>query len=169
MEGDWNCTACGQHNYASRIKCFVCGESAPEEVLAARPARDNYNRSATDWECPDCGEVNFARRDTCRACSAEKPEGVGGGERGESESYGGRRDYGDGERGDRRSYGDSRGRRDYGDRGDRREYAPRERREYQQREPREYVAKEGDWTCPSCGDVNYAFRTECRKCQASKP
>lgn len=27
----------------------------------------------------------------------------------------------------------------------------------------------GDWDCPSCGDVQYASRTECRKCRTAKP
>lgn len=27
----------------------------------------------------------------------------------------------------------------------------------------------GDWDCPNCGDVQYASRTECRKCRTAKP
>lgn len=27
----------------------------------------------------------------------------------------------------------------------------------------------GDWDCPGCGDVQYASRSECRKCRTSKP
>merc|ERR1719491_2019605 len=27
----------------------------------------------------------------------------------------------------------------------------------------------GDWRCPQCNDNQYAFRTECRKCNTAKP
>jgi hypothetical protein len=165
--GDWDCPACGANNFAGRTSCFKCRETAPEEVLATasqyRPQQREYReprepREAQpgDWDCPECGANNFARRTRCFKCGESAPEEVlaarGYEDRDRGYGRGGERDYAPRER------------RDYGRGGDR-DYAPRERREYVQRE---YVAREGDWTCQECGDVNYAFRTECRKCNAPK-
>lgn len=123
--GDWNCSSCGEHNYARRVRCYRCGQAAPEGI--ARPGRTSSAvQGPQDWTCPECGDLNFARRKYCRACDTPRPGG-------------------DRERGGRES-------------GDRERPAQRE-----------YLLKDGDWTCADCGDVNFAFRTECRKCNAPKP
>lgn len=135
--------------------------------------------------CPECGQVNWARRNNCRGCEApnpnpSRPERSFRGRDRNNDSYGDNRSHrGDGgDRGDRGYRGDRdyapRERRGYDSRGDR-DYAPRERRDRDRdyvpadgQSQREYVAREGDWTCNECGNVNYAFRTECRRCHAPK-
>jgi len=73
-EGDWNCSGCGEHNYARRVRCFRCGQAAPEGI--ARPGRSSSAvQSAGDWTCPECGDLNFARRNYCRACDTPRPKG----------------------------------------------------------------------------------------------
>ncbi len=32
-----------------------------------------------------------------------------------------------------------------------------------------YIPRQGDWSCAECGNVNFAFRTECRRCHVTKP
>jgi membrane protease subunit (stomatin/prohibitin family) len=32
-----------------------------------------------------------------------------------------------------------------------------------------YQPRVGDWTCPSCNDTQYSFRTNCRRCTTLKP
>lgn len=39
-EGDWECTACGAHNFARRTRCYKCGENIPAEAAAARPVQE---------------------------------------------------------------------------------------------------------------------------------
>lgn len=145
--GDWDCEGCGAHNFARRTQCFKCGEPAPEEVLARQAAARAEQREDGDWDCPECGQQgNWGSREFCRACNAPNPNPVTP----RRQARGGDRDG------------------EYSARGYDRGGQGRERQEYAPREQREYVAKEGDWTCAECGDVNYAFRTECRKCHAPK-
>lgn len=69
-EGDWVCTSCNNHNFASRQSCNRChGPKAP-------PPGDNVRPG--DWLCPSCGNHNYARKVNCNRCQAPKPGGMGG-------------------------------------------------------------------------------------------
>jgi hypothetical protein len=145
-------------------------------VLAKQAAERAERQEDGDWDCPECGQQgNFASRAYCRSCNAPNPNPV------TPRRQAAPRDQADG---DSDWNCDVCGQSNFASRAYCRSCnAPnpnpvaarggydrggRERREYAPREQREYVAKEGDWTCRECGDVNYAFRTECRKCRAPK-
>lgn len=94
--GDWMCSSCSNHCFASRDSCNKCGSSkhavatggygkvrTTPSAVPATPARFNpyvatakatssspqANMKAGDWMCASCGNHNFARRDTCNKCS----------------------------------------------------------------------------------------------------
>lgn len=98
--GDWSCTACGNHNFASRATCNKCGGAklavptsaygkaavgptsryspytAAVPFLAAAPvptvAAGGKGMKAGDWICPGCSNLNFASRDKCNKCQRAK-------------------------------------------------------------------------------------------------
>jgi len=41
-QGDWMCTSCGQHNFASKTNCHKCGAMKP----AQQPAQGGYGQAA---------------------------------------------------------------------------------------------------------------------------
>ena len=119
-----------------------------------RSGGDRGNRGG-DWTCPKCKNSNFAFRTECNRCDVKKPEGAGdrsdggGGYRGDRGH--GRKDRG-GQGGDRGGYRSSdRGGRDGG------------------RSEKRGNDRGGDWHCPKCNNSNFAFRTECNRCDAKKP
>lgn len=70
--GDWMCTNCGEHNFASRSSCRKCGTSK------LVPGGGNFPARIGDWACPNCGEHNFATRTKCRKCNTAKPAQAAG-------------------------------------------------------------------------------------------
>ncbi len=179
-QGDFICVECSEHNYASRSNCRACGVDRPAEAGTPKPFTKKADQSTPyenrqfrsprstgrsfqpDWKCPACGGRVFGHRDTCfkESCGAAKPENP------EvfteprpprpNNSEFGMRSF------DRRGSGDRQG------------YVPRQRGDQdevqgQPRNNRRMEKREGDWGCPSCGEVNFAFRFECRKCNAAKP
>lgn len=59
--GDWLCTECGNHNFASRTHCNKCN--------ALRPGMKEG-----DWICRGCKNHNFASRQECNKCQAPREE-----------------------------------------------------------------------------------------------
>ena len=77
--GDWICTGCRAHNFASRSACFKCKmrKAGSESAAAASSgaassggsARENFRSG--DWICNNCGAHNFASRAACFKCSSK--------------------------------------------------------------------------------------------------
>jgi len=127
--GDWHCQNCAHLNYQWRMECQKCQRKKP---WSAGTQTNGNKVNPNDWTCPNCGDRVFASRTNCRKCNTSKmmamrvmqgmgPMGMMGGNMG----------------------GFS-------------------RQSMQSGRP-------GDWNCPNCGDMQYAFRTECRKCATAKP
>ncbi|KAK4854264.1 hypothetical protein QYF36_021259 [Acer negundo] len=93
-----------------------------------------------DWNCRSCSHLNFQRRDSCQRCGESRPGSSGGGDRGD---FGGSFGVGGGGRGGGSSpFGFSTG----------------------------PDVRPGDWYCTvgNCGAHNFASRSSCFKCGASK-
>lgn len=67
--GDWICSSCSNHNFASRDSCKRC--SMPKNVPPPQSVAAAFRPG--DWYCPQCQNHNFASRDTCNKCNAHKP------------------------------------------------------------------------------------------------
>merc|ERR1719382_918761 len=77
--GDWMCSACGNHHFASRENCNKCGAPKASSGQAATPRGSGPGAMRPgDWICPACSNHNFASREACNKCGAAKPEGAGG-------------------------------------------------------------------------------------------
>ncbi|HIF15727.1 MAG TPA: hypothetical protein EYQ85_00520 [Candidatus Poseidoniales archaeon] len=154
--GDWFCRKCSNSNFSFRTECNRCNAPKPggrdggrDERRGGRDDRGRQDRSGGDWDCPKCNNSNFSFRTECNRCNA--PKGGGGDSGG---SRGGERGSSRGERrGERR--GPHQERYDRGDRNDSRDHRSDNR-------------GDNDWTCSQCNNSNFAFRTECNRCNASK-
>ncbi|CAE8617506.1 unnamed protein product [Polarella glacialis] len=155
-EGDWNCDECGDHQFARNATCRKCGAPKPGEAeddegdregsrtsrggdrhrepASRTPVRDRGMKEG-DWNCDECGDHQFAKNTACRKCGAPRP-GEGGHDRGRSQTI----------------------------------RASSRQPEYASRGPsdrgggRDKDFKDGDWSCASCGDHQFARNTTCRKC-----
>lgn len=58
-EGDWICSMCNNHNFATRASCNKCGDLRP-----------GYAQG--DWICRACKNHNFAGGDACDKCGNRK-------------------------------------------------------------------------------------------------
>ena len=75
--GDWDC-ACGELNFASRIKCRNCDIEKPHDHnnIQLNTYQPKISIKFGDWLCPNtaCNEHNFKSRDICRKCNTPKGE-----------------------------------------------------------------------------------------------
>jgi len=86
-DGDWVCSGCKGHNFASKIACFTCRTPRPPGYVIDTPdAADGEaakaDRKPGDWTCPKCTENVFAKRNRCYKCSTSKPKSTSGGAEG---------------------------------------------------------------------------------------
>ena len=104
--------------------------------------RRNSNRDKQDWICQSCNNSNFAFRTECNRCGKARTDRRDGGNRRSR----------DGNRGNQRFRRDDR-------RTGNREFRGNKNQDQ---------SRDGDWTCKSCGNNNFSFRTECNRCGKAK-
>ncbi len=179
--GDWNCPKCNDHNFGSRMHCRQCGTEKPaggandsaggESSYGSRSyGRGGYGgggggwnsfRKAGDWDCPKCQDLNFASRSECRKCGAQKPARGYGGERPGDWHCPNCSDMNFASRSECRKCGTAK---PDGESGSSSSSGGGGGRSYS-----EQAMRPGDWFCPDCKDMNFASRSECRKCGAARP
>lgn len=165
---NWICKKCGNENYASRTLCNMRKCRAPRE----------------EWICPSCGNLNYKHRTHCnmRKCGAPRPlstmsmgtlfgappsmaypYGMGMSSGPESDIYGSSSLLA------QQSYPQLQAL--MGGQLQQNPYLSlsQSRTDPTGRKPGE--RKEGDWSCPKCGNLNYVSRTRCnmRNCKEPKP
>lgn len=73
--GDWNCSKCGDHQFARNAACRRCGNprdvAAPAHLPPREAATEDFKEG--DWICAECGDHQFARNAVCRRCHAARP------------------------------------------------------------------------------------------------
>lgn len=70
-DGNWSCPACRNVNFAVREACNRC--QAPKPVVASGKGGPVAGVNG-NWACPACQNVNYAGRELCNRCQGPKPE-----------------------------------------------------------------------------------------------
>lgn len=163
VDGNWSCPACRNVNYAMREACNRCGEPKPPEEdlllekLAAAPQPAARRPSGApvagvdgNWECRSCGNVNYAMREACNRCGVPKPP--------EEE-----------EEDDEPPLVEEEEDEDALEALDPVfEPSPQAPRGRIPGGP-PVAGVDGNWSCSQCGNINFAHRVACNRCQAPKP
>ncbi|KAI9024350.1 hypothetical protein CLU79DRAFT_700432 [Phycomyces nitens] len=149
--GDWNCTNCNFHNFASRRNCFKCNAENPNPATNSAPVASHHHHhhhqpsfNPGDWICPNpaCSFHNYASRVQCHRCQSFRPNSGGSGSGGMSHPSSAPM----APMGVNPAYGSGR--------------------------PHQPIAfRPGDWYCPnsSCGFQNFASRASCFRCHTPNP
>lgn len=140
---DWICSACGVKVFGSKTSCFKC-QADKGDSKDAPPDDGNASSSfrggrASDWICSQCGVKVFGSKSSCFKCQADKGDSKDAPADDDKSSFNGDKGRGGG--------GGGGGNRDSNG---------------------ERTGRPGDWSC-SCGQSNFASRTECFKCKEPKP
>jgi len=79
VDGNWSCPSCQNVNYAARTACNRCSAPKPRNVMrpGVTPPRTGGGGPVAgvdgNWACPACQNVNFAMREVCNRCQMPKP------------------------------------------------------------------------------------------------
>ncbi|KAI7903308.1 uncharacterized protein BX663DRAFT_551599 [Cokeromyces recurvatus] len=141
--GDWNCSNCGFHNFASRLYCFKCNIENPNPGPQAGMGPPAQTFVIGDWMCPSCNFHNYSSRIQCKKCGAPKPSKIFKGNKklvNTPPPSSGHHYHGSG--------------------------GP-----YYGRPHHPITFRPGDWYCPNtaCGFQNFASRSTCFKCHTPNP
>eukprot|EP00997_Jenningsia_sp_PLL12_P002805 NODE_1498_length_1145_cov_75.142336_g1220_i0.p1 GENE.NODE_1498_length_1145_cov_75.142336_g1220_i0~~NODE_1498_length_1145_cov_75.142336_g1220_i0.p1 ORF type:complete len:245 (+),score=46.94 NODE_1498_length_1145_cov_75.142336_g1220_i0:160-894(+) len=80
--GDWLCSACNNHNFASRAQCNRCQAAKPAQPQTPMGLGTGFGMGGNirpgDWMCPDpiCNNHNYANRVKCNKCGKPKPDPI---------------------------------------------------------------------------------------------
>lgn len=159
IDGNWACPACNNVNFAVRGACNRCQTPKPPEVLASRtPSGAPIPGVDGNWACPECGNVNFGIREACNRCQvprsqalvAVSPRAAGAG-----------------------AWARATPNTEFDAEFDElvqglppSAFAP------PSASPRggaPVAGHDGNWACPACQNVNFAYRDACNRCQGGKP
>lgn len=171
--GDWICPndSCKHHNYKFRQICQKCFTNKYGEHVETV-----IGKKTGDWNCPIDGNLNYAWRTHCQKCETPGPRGGG---MPNKNNYKNPNDWTCpscnfhvyASRSScpkcgcmRQAMGRMQGMGQFGFQGMGQQNYGFGFGGNQQR-----GLKAGDWTCPNCGDLVYASRSSCRKCQTPKP
>ncbi|MEE2644606.1 MAG: zinc finger protein [Myxococcota bacterium] len=179
--GDWHCPSCNFLNFARRRNCLQCQEPRGdiEGLSEDEVVRGSQIAKPGDWSCSSCHFMNFARRRFCKQCGTPREDGGGEGEYGgNSEGYTPHRNnrWNEGRPGD--WHCEACGFRNFARRlnckscdAPRPEGAGRDQQHDQNDYRDGYSGEErpGDWTCGSCGYLNFARRQSCGRCGEGRP
>ncbi|KAG0738565.1 hypothetical protein G6F57_003357 [Rhizopus arrhizus] len=154
--GDWNCSNCGFHNFASRRYCFKCNFENPSpspQVGTYVPHSSPF--TVGDWICANqsCSYHNYASRVQCKKCGAYKPGGnkiINTARNGQYTPHYGAPPPATGP--------PTSGPSGYGG--------------YTGSRPHHHITfRPGDWYCPNpaCGFQNFASRQSCFRCYTPNP
>ncbi|KAK6924464.1 Zinc finger, RanBP2-type [Dillenia turbinata] len=70
-EGDWECSGCGNRNYAFRSFCNRCKQ--PRLLVDTKtPSDSKWLPRIGDWICTGCTNNNYASREKCKKCGQPK-------------------------------------------------------------------------------------------------
>jgi len=182
-EGDWDCTNCGDMNFASRHQCRKCNTPKATQSGGFRGGGfgggggygyqgsgfqggggyqhggRTWNSDGSkpgDWYCPSCNDLNFASREVCRKCGSPHPP------------------FSD------PTVGTKPGDWFCPNCGDLNFASRLSCRKCNTAHPGgvpdssvrvNYFSnvKPGDWNCPNCNDLNFASRQVCRMCNTARP
>merc|ERR1740123_292223 len=136
-EGDWICPMCSNHNYATRVKCNKCGH-----------VKEGMREG--DWICLACKAHNYASKPACFKCNAPRP--MAPGQKGPMNM--GQMQMGRMQMGGMMAGMPMGGMQMGGMMGGKGGAGG----------PPRPTFREGDWTCKSCQNHNFASRETCNKC-----
>ena len=139
VDGNWECTACGNVNFATRDACNLCQSPKPQYPATVSGGQPTWEQPTQkrgrpvagvdgNWACGSCGNVNFAHRDMCNRCNNPKELATW------EQPPGGQPTW----------------------------------EQPMQKRGRPVAGVDGNWACGSCGNVNFAHRDMCNRCNNPK-